>query len=146
METPERGSGTEAQGLFQIVPLRARGFNRPIGLAGPFDHRSGVEPRILPVEQLVQNEPVGCRPMARVAVTHCGPCWYRVRNGCEFCLGLQPVCLDIVEPRAVYVQSSRDVAVGLGSGSLLLAEEERCRPRIDKRSTTFAFDRLDIVG
>jgi len=47
---PGRESGTEAQDLFQIVPLRARGFNRSIGLAGPLDHRSGIEPRIFPLE------------------------------------------------------------------------------------------------
>src|SRR5215475_5771162 len=72
METPECRSGTEAKGLFQIVPLRARRFNRPTPVAGPIDHRACVEPCFLPVEQLVQHEPVGRRPVPCIAVAHRG--------------------------------------------------------------------------
>ena len=38
-----RGQGL----LFQIVPFRARGFNWPACIAGPLDHRAGIEPALL---------------------------------------------------------------------------------------------------
>src|SRR5262249_52490744 len=71
---------------------------------------------------------------------------HSVGDGCELCLWLQPVGLLVVEPRAVDIQCSRDVTVGLGSRVLLLAEEIRFRPRIDECSTAFPFNRLDIDG
>src|SRR5215467_851052 len=73
METPERRSGSEAKRLFQIVPLRARGFNRAAGIAGPLDHGAGIEPGLFPAEQFVHDEPVGRRPVAGVAVIHHRP-------------------------------------------------------------------------
>src|SRR5262249_10877648 len=93
MKTPKRGSGTEAYGLLQIVPFRARGFNRPACIAGPLDHRTGVEPGFCPAEQFMQHEPVGRRPMARIAVAHRRTGRNGARNGRKFRLWLEAVRL-----------------------------------------------------
>src|SRR5262245_59647018 len=101
MKTPKRGSGTEAHGLLQIVPFRARGFNRPACIAGPLDHRTGVEPGFRTAEQFVQHEPIGRGPMTRIAVAHRRTGRNRTRNHCELCLRPQAVRLRIVEFGAV---------------------------------------------
>ena len=62
------GSGAEAERLLQVIPLGARGLNRPVGIAGPLHHRAGIEPGVLVAEQFVQHEPVGRGPMAGVAI------------------------------------------------------------------------------
>src|SRR5215470_12039675 len=84
MKTPKRGSGTEAYGLLQIVPFRARGFNRPACIAGPVDHRPGIEPGLCPAQKFVQDEPIGRGPMARVAVAYRRTGWNNARNRRQF--------------------------------------------------------------
>src|SRR5262245_1430971 len=145
METPKCRSGTEAESLFQIVPLRARRFNRPTRVAGPIDHRACIEPRFLPVQQLVQHEPVGRRPMPRVAVAHGGPRGHNIGDGCEFGLRLQPIGFRVVELRAVYIQCPRNVTVCFRSWRLLLAGVKGCRPRVDERGAALALDRLNVA-
>src|SRR5215475_10025094 len=146
METPERGSGTQAKGLFQIVPFRARGFNRPARVAGPIDHRACIEPRFLPVEQLVQDEPVGGCPVPGIAIAHGGTCRHDIGDGCELRLRLQPVGLGVVELRTIDIQRARNVTVSPGSRRLFLAGEKRSWPRVDESGAAFAFDRLDVVS
>src|SRR5262245_64112586 len=97
METPKRRSGTEAYGLLQIVPFRARGFNRPACIAGPLDHRAGIEPSLCPPQQFVQDEPIGRGPVARVAVAYRRTGRNNVCNRRKFRLRLQSVRLWIVE-------------------------------------------------
>src|SRR5262249_6276069 len=95
MKTPKRGSGTEAYGLLQIVPFRARGFNRPACIAGPLDHRTGIEPGFFVAEQFVQNKPIGRGPVARVAVAYRRTGRNNARNRRKFGLRLQAVRLRI---------------------------------------------------
>src|SRR6185295_8993989 len=97
MKTPKRRSGTEAYCLLQIVPFRARGFNRPACIAGPLDHRAGIKPGFCPPEQFVQNEPIGRGPVARVAVAHRRTGRDSARNRRKFSLRLQAVRLRIVK-------------------------------------------------
>src|SRR6185369_13648544 len=146
MKTPKRGSGTEAYGLLQIVPFRARGFNRSASIAGPLDHRAGIEPGLCPPEQFVQDEPIGRGPVARIAVADGRTGRNSARNRSKFRLRLQAVRLRVVEFGAVEAYRSGNVAIGLRRRRLFLAVEERSRARIDQRRTAFAFDRLDIIG
>src|SRR4029077_20732141 len=106
IETPERRSGSEAKCLFQIVPFRARGFNRPACIAGPLDHGPGVKPCFRAAKKFVQHEPIGRRPMSGVAVAHHATGGHCVGNGCELSLRFQAIGLWVVELRTVDVQSA----------------------------------------
>src|SRR5690348_1153699 len=94
----------------------------------------------------MQDKPVGRCPMAGVAIAYCGTRGHGARDCREFRLWLQPVGVRIIEPRAVDIHRTRNMAIGLRGWRLLLAEEERRRPRVDERRATLAFDSLDITG
>src|SRR5581483_2652720 len=100
---PKRRSGSEAKGLLQIVPLRARRFNRTVSVTGPFHHRTGIELRVLPAQQLVEHEPVGRSPVAGVAIVHNRTGRSGVCDCGKFRLRLQAIGLRIVKFGAVDV-------------------------------------------
>src|SRR4029078_7403140 len=94
----------------------------------------------------MQNEPVRRWPMAGIAIAYRGPCGYGVGDCRELRLRLQPVRLRIIESRAVDIQRARNMTIGLQSRRLFLADEERCRPRINERCAALLLDGFDIGG
>src|SRR5665647_1662372 len=134
MESPgELESRTEAELLFQIVPLGARGFDRTAYIARPLHHRAGIEPGIGAAEQFMHHKPVGRRPVTGVAIADHGTGRHMARDHGEFRLRLQAIGCGVVERGAVDVERARDVAIGQRSRRLFLAGEERYRARIDQR-------------
>src|SRR3974390_2878602 len=145
IETPERRSGPEAEGLLQIVPFRARGFNWSAGVAGPLDHRAGVKPCFSPAEQLMHDKPVGRSPVTGVAVARHRARWHCMGNHRKFLSRLQTIARLIVELGAVDIHGSGDMAISLNSRCFFLAEEKRGRARVHKRDPTLAFGRFDFT-
>ena len=109
----------------------------------PFHHRAGKQARRT-AEQLVQHEPVGRGPMTGVAVTHRRSGRKPRRDSRQFGFRLQPVGLLIVELAAVEADRAGNMAIGPGVRRLLLAGEERRRPRIDQRGAAGGRDLLDL--
>ena len=133
-----------ADRLLEIVPARARGFDRPAGIGGPLDHGAGIEPHVLAAEQLGQDKPVGRRPMAGVAVADDRA--FRQRRGDRGQLRRrsQPVAARIIERRTVQVDGTGDVAVGLRSRSLFLAGEKSRGTRIEQGRPARLAHALDL--
>src|SRR5262245_55717249 len=137
---------SEAERFLQVVPLGALRLDGPAGIGGPFHHRAGVELHAFAPQHLGQDEPVGRRPMAGVAVAR-----DRARRQLGECAGelllrLQAVRLRVIEQRAVETARARDVPVGERPVVLGLAGEEGCGPRIDQRRLAGLRRLLDLCG